>query len=394
MNSKIQFFIFINLVTLGTPAPENVTYGYGELFDPNNCCLNPAITKEIQNYAPIVKKIINSVTKGKYRNTTYERLAEFVDTFGGRFIGSATLEESIDYLLNKSNEFGFKNVRAQNAKYLNWIRGEESAEMVEPRRQKLNMISVSRSNGTEGKEIKGEVVLFESLDEYFNFNQSLKGKVVVFNLKHKNLLYEAEVLGREFLDSQNSGAIAILTKSVASVSLNVPRASQIAVFTHVPCVFLTVDDANMLNRIYRRKQKIVISLKLDARQGEEITSRNVIADFEGTELKDKIVIISGHIDSYDVGVGAVDDGAGLYLAWNSMVILKGLGLIPKRTLRFIGWTVEEYGLIGAKQYLQDYANETENINVAMESDIGVFTPLGLDFGGTRKGACVMHEIVQ
>ena len=117
---------------------------------------------------------------------------------------------------------------------------------------------------------------------------------------------------------------------------------------------------------------------------------------QGTTFKDKsVVVVSGHLDSWDVGVGAMDDGGGAMISWKAVEFLKAMNLRPKRTIRAILWTAEEQGLVGAQNYLEAHKNnEKDEFNFFMESDIGTFEPRGLDFSGNSDGACIVREVVK
>ncbi|XP_045488196.1 carboxypeptidase Q-like [Pieris rapae] len=123
-------------------------------------------------------------------------------------------------------------------------------------------------------------------------------------------------------------------------------------------------------------------------------SRNTLIDLKGTKNPEKLVIVSGHIDSWDVGLGAMDDGGGLFVSWAAPIILKRLNLRPKRTVRAIFWTAEELGFIGASAYAEKHKNESHNINFIMESDEGTFAPRGLAVAGTQEARCIIAEILK
>lgn len=137
-----------------------------------------------------------------------------------------------------------------------------------------------------------------------------------------------------------------------------------------------------------------ILLTMNAINYPETTSRNTIAELDGYELPQEVVVVSGHLDSWDVGQGAMDDGGGVTISWNAAVVLKKLGLRPRRTLRVILWTGEEQGLIGGQDYYDKHVDEKENFQLLMESDIGTFSPLGIAFSGNEEATCIMQEIMQ
>lgn len=153
-----------------------------------------------------------------------------------------------------------------------------------------------------------------------------------------------------------------------------------------------------------------------ARQLPTAISRNIVSEIMGSEKPQEIVLVSGHIDSWDVGQGAMDDGGGAFISWTSLYVLKELNLIPKRTIRYLKitkisfylnnysispifsrsvlWTAEEEGYWGARSYLKNHLNEIKNFTVVMESDEGTFTPTGLEFYGSEKAACILEEILK
>ena len=123
-------------------------------------------------------------------------------------------------------------------------------------------------------------------------------------------------------------------------------------------------------------------------------SRNAIGEIEGKEKPEEVVVVSGHIDSWDVGQGALDDGGGMFISAQALSLLRFLDLKPRRTLRAILWTAEEFGLIGVQRYVNDHRNELEKFKAVFESDIGTFKPLGLDFAGTVEAGCIVQEVLK
>ncbi|KAG8301150.1 hypothetical protein J6590_059555 [Homalodisca vitripennis] len=137
-----------------------------------------------------------------------------------------------------------------------------------------------------------------------------------------------------------------------------------------------------------------ISLYMEAQTLANTTSRNTVAELQGTTHPEKVVVVSGHLDSWDVGQGAMDDGGGAFISWGALALLKSLGLKPRRTIRAVLWTAEEVGLIGAEAYKIAHANETDNFIAMMESDEGTFTPFGLEYMGSDEGGCIIKEILK
>lgn len=259
------------------------------------------------------------------------------------------------------------------------------------------MLGLGGSIGTTLDGITAEVIVVNSFEELDRVNVSVKGKIVVYNEDY--ISYGVTVKYRDYgaVNAAKYGAVASLIRSVTPFSMNTPHTGWQDYdddVKKIPTACITAEDAHFLRRVQDRGEKIVIRLYMEAKTLSDVISRNTIAEIQGSERPKKFVVVSGHIDSWDVGEGAMDDGAGFMLSWNSLVILKQLNLIPKRTLRAILWTAEEEGLLGAAEYVKSHEDDIENLNFAMESDDGTFEPIGLDFFGSDTAACIMQEILK
>jgi len=160
----------------------------------------------------------------------------------------------------------------------------------------------------------------------------------------------------------------------------------------IPHVALTIEDAETLQRMADRGERIVVRLTLGAQQFPDSPSRNVVAELRGSESPEEVVILGGHIDSWDVGQGAMDDGGGCVAAWEVVNLLKRLGLRPRRTVRVVMWTNEENGLRGGREYRDAHRSEIDGIVLAIESDAGVFKPSGFGFGGSDSAYAIVAEV--
>ena len=148
----------------------------------------------------------------------------------------------------------------------------------------------------------------------------------------------------------------------------------------------------MMQRMQDRGQKIVVRLNMDDVTLPDALSRNVIAEIVGSEFPEEVVVFGGHIDSWDVGVGAMDDGGGVVAAWEALRLMKDLGLRPRRTIRMVAWTNEENGSRGANAYRDAYMDQIKNHVLGIESDGGVFKPSGFGFSGTDEAFDLLTEI--
>jgi carboxypeptidase Q len=174
------------------------------------------------------------------------------------------------------------------------------------------------------------------------------------------------------------GAVASLTRSVAPFSINSPHTggqNYGGGVIQIPAACITIEDAEMFQRMQDRGQKIVVKLYMEAQN-----------------YPNETVIVSGHLDSWDVGTGAMDDGGGAAISWSVLSLIKMLNLKPKRTIRLVMWSCEEFGGIGGQQYYQQHSDQLNSMNLVMESDLGVFHPDGIQFTGTDPARQIMQGV--
>ncbi|XP_050423857.1 carboxypeptidase Q-like isoform X2 [Adelges cooleyi] len=363
----------------------------------DNCDLSEDLRKEIAGYRPIVKQVLAYVLDGPHRGRTWAELAEFTDTFGSRLVGTKNLENSIDYMLDKLKAAHLDNVHGEEMTFEAWQRGDESAWLISPRSKKLGMLGLGTSVGTPPNGINAEVVVVNSFDDLHNKSSIIEGKIVVYNQPYVSYGITAQYRSLGASIAAKYGAIAVLIRSITPFSLYTPHTGHQQYsegIKKIPAACITIEDAEMLQRMYDRGNKIEILLKMNPKFFPNATSRNTVAEIKGTTKPERVLVVSGHLDSWDVGEGAMDDGGGAFVSWNSLVVLKELGLKPKRTIRCILWTAEEMGYLGANAYLEQHANELDNFDLVMESDDGTFTPYGLEFHGSDKSACIMKEVAK
>jgi carboxypeptidase Q len=160
----------------------------------------------------------------------------------------------------------------------------------------------------------------------------------------------------------------------------------------IPHAAITVEDATMIHRTVNRGERVVVHLEMGATTGPDVESRNVIAELRGTEFPAEVVVMGGHTDSWDVGTGAMDDAGGVVAAWEAIRIMKALGLRPRRTIRVVGWTNEENGLRGGAEYRNAHTDEIDDHILAIESDGGVFDPIGFGFTGSDDAFAIIQAV--
>ncbi|XP_073186611.1 carboxypeptidase Q isoform X3 [Lepidochelys kempii] len=313
------------------------------------------IKREIAGYSDIAKAIINLAVNGNAQNRSYERLANFVDTIGPRLSGSKNLEMAIKYMFRVLQEDGLENVHLEPVKVPHWERGEESAMMLAPRNHSIAILGLGSSVATPPEGITAEVLVVTSFDELHKRSQDAKGKIVVYNQPFVS--YEETVKYRLLgaVEAGKVGAVASLIRSIASFSINSPHTGwqwYQSDVPKIPTACISVEDAEMMARMSSRGTRIVVTLKMGAKTYTDIVSFNTVAEIVGSKYPEQVVVVSGHLDSWDVGQGAMDDGGGAFISWEALSLIKDLGLRPKRTLRLVLWTAEEPGGVGAEQYYQ------------------------------------------
>ncbi|XP_054923259.2 carboxypeptidase Q-like isoform X1 [Dermacentor andersoni] len=356
------------------------------------------IVNEVREYAPVIHSIINEVVRGSERNKTYEELAFFVDTYRTRFTGTATLERSINYMVKLLKRRRLDNVHTEPVRVPRWVRGSEEAWMMSPQLKKLPVLGLGYSAATPRRGITAPVLVVDSFEELRKNRQKVVGKILVFNQKFVSYSASARYRKQGPAEAAKAGAVAVLVRSVTPFSIASPHTGSTE-FTEksnrVPAASITVEDAELLKRLQNRGITPVVKLIMRNKDLPPVISRNTVADITGREKPREVVIVSGHIDSWDVGQGAMDDGGGAFISWRAVDVLHQLGLRPRRTVRSILWTAEEMGLIGAAQYFKDHGDEKkERVNIAMESDMGTFRPMGLGFSGhSERAKCVIAEVL-
>ncbi len=343
------------------------------------------------NSMAVAEKLISSATNSDF---AFKRLALLCDKFGHRFSGSTNLEAAIDWTLAEMKRDGLENVHGEEVMVPHWVRGNESVELIEPRPQKLKMLGLGGSIGTPPEGISAELFVVSSFADLTNHAAEARGKIVLFNEPftqyHKTVL----IRSRGAIEAARVGAVASLIRSVTPHSLDTPHTGRMIYsdsISKIPHAAITVENAEMLQRMQDRGEKIVVRLKMEAKTLPDAKSRNVIAELRGREKPDEIILISGHIDSWDVGQGAMDDGGGCLVAWESIRLMNELGLRPRRTIRVVLWTNEENGIAGAKAYRDFHKEELAKHVLAIECDDGVFKPRGFSFNGSEAANKMMRE---
>ncbi|WP_106391234.1 M28 family peptidase [Enhygromyxa salina] len=323
----------------------------------------------------------------------WDRLAYVADTYGHRLSGSEALEQTIDWAVETMAADGLSNARREKVMVPHWVRGEESAEILGPTKRPLPVLGLGMTVGTPRRGITAEVVVVANLDELEQRAAELDGKIVVINQpmpaydvdKH-DAHYGSTVQIRSHGASNAAahGAKAVLVRSVTASSLRTLHTGALNYDDDkpkIPAAAITPEDAEWFARTAARGETIKVRLTLGAKHLPDAVSANAIAELPGRELPEEIVVIGGHIDSWDVGDGSTDDGSGCLMAMEAALMLRELDLIPRRTIRVVLFTNEENGLRGGLAYKEAHGDE---LHVAgIEADAGAGAPWGFGIGASE-----------
>jgi carboxypeptidase Q len=325
----------------------------------------------------------------------YIRLGRLVDTFGHRLSGSPSLEAAIDWILAEMSNDGLENIRGEPVMVPRWVRGPESAVMIQPRTAPLRMLGLGGSVATPKNGITAPVLVVSSFDELAQRAAEAKGKIVLFDAPFSDYVASRRIRTDGPSAAARAGALACLIRSVASASIRSPHTGVLrydSTAARIPAAALSVEDAMMLHRFQNRGERVIVTLRMSAGTLPDTPSRNVVAEVRGRDRPAEVVVLGGHIDSWDVGQGAMDDGGGSVAAWEAVRLLHRLGLRPRRTVRVVLWTNEENGGAGGIAYRDAHASELAGHVLAMESDNGAFNPKGYIFAGSDAAANVVKDV--
>ncbi len=261
----------------------------------------------------ISDRLIELVTQGAFRGVTYSRLAALCDTFGSRLCGNESLTKAVDWVENAMKMEGLDNVHVEPVTIPHWVRGEERAQLLQPRNAKLSMLGLGTSIGTGPNGIRGPVLVVRTFDELDAKCNEARNKIVVFNPQCDWVAQPTGCYGviLPYLwngppHAAKCGAIASLCRSAASQSIDSPATGLVDYdpsYPKIPAGTLSVEHTNMLDRFQQRNQSMEIFLYMESQTLPDVIGYNLVAEIKGSTLPNEIVLVSGHFDSWDVGQG-------------------------------------------------------------------------------------------
>jgi carboxypeptidase Q len=325
----------------------------------------------------------------------WQRLSVLTDSIGNRVSGSPALDRAIQWAVVEMKKDGLENVHTEKVMVPRWIRGSESAEIIEPARHPMVILGLGDSVATPADGVQAEVLTVRTFEELDIKAAQARGKIVFFNAAFTN--YGETVRFRSAGPSRAArlGAVGVLVRSIGPDGLRTPHTGALSYASDapkIPAAAVTSEDADRLQRMSDRGNTVIVRLKMEAHFGPDAESANVVGEIRGREKPDEVVVVSGHLDSWDVGAGATDDGGGCVVTWEALRIMKKLNLRPRRTVRVVLWTNEENGGRGGLAYRDQHRAELTKHVLMIESDGGVFRPLGFGFSGNEAGRETVRAI--
>lgn len=343
----------------------------------------------------------------------YNELQHLTDNIGPRLSGSPQAQKAVDYVAGEMRSLG-ADVTLEKVTVPHWVRGMETAELTawpgqaSGTTQKIVLTALGGSTATPPEGITTEVVVVDDWKQLHALPAgAVKGKILLFNhpfdkdlaaTGHGLEAYGNGVVYRAAgpIAAAAVGAVAVLVRSVGGADYRLPHTgmTQYAPDTaKIPAAAVAAEDAEML-KVLSSQGPVTMHLTLTPQTLPNAPSYNVIADWKGTEHPEQLVVVSGHLDSWDLGTGAIDDGAGVVVSMQAINLMKELGIHPRRTVRVIAWMSEEEGSEGAAAYMAEHAADMGNHVGAIESDLGADHPTGIYYAGKPQLGQWLRPVAQ
>jgi carboxypeptidase Q len=367
-----------------------------------------ASATEQQNFPPLLLQQLSAIKATALNDDyAYRQLAHLTENIGPRPTGSVQARAAAEYVAGELRKLGL-DVRLEPVTVPHWVRGAETAALVEypamvpGTTQKIVLTALGGSSSTPADGLTADVVVVNTFDELTALgHDKVAGKIVLFNEifdKQKAAAGQAFSAYGEAVRYRGAGpkaavdlgAAAALVRSVGSADYRLPHTG-FSFPAGIPSGAVTAEDADLIAHL-ASQGKVRMHLTLTPQKLPDETSYNVIGDLKGSEHPEQVVVVSGHLDSWDLGTGAIDDGAGVVVAMETAEILQRLHLRPARTLRVIAWMDEETGGSGSQAYTKEFSGDFSHYNAAIESDSGAAHPLGFEIKSTAAAAEMLRPV--
>ncbi|NVJ60264.1 MAG: M20/M25/M40 family metallo-hydrolase [Gammaproteobacteria bacterium] len=330
----------------------------------------------------------------------YSILESLTTEVGPRMAGTPGDERGVIWAEKKFKELGFDKVYKEPVTFDRWTRGIEQAEIISPFPQNIMITALGNSIGTGEEGIRAPIVHFETFDDLTKAEAGdVKGKIVFISYKMGKTRdgsdYGKAVQARSKGASVagEKGAKAIVIRSIGTDSDRLPHTGNMNYLENVPKIpaaAMSNPDADLLLNMLKRGS-VELGLKMTSSPGKPYTSYNVIGEIKGSEKPEEVIVIGGHLDSWDLGTGAVDDGAGVAITMAAAKLIAE-GKRPKRTIRVVLWAAEEIGLIGARAYAKAHKDEIKQHITGAESDFGAGPIWSFDWSSTNEEEPIVDQL--
>lgn len=347
--------------------------------------------------AELKSRLVALVAAATNSTQGFERLAYLCDAFGARPTGSTNLRAAVDWILERMRTDGLSPVQGEPVEVSRWIRGKELCELRLPQVERLPILGLGGTVPTPAGGLTAPILVVTNFQELQQRSAEAQGRIVVFNSPFTGYSDAVRYRSSGAVAAARAGAVASLIRSVTPFSLRTPHTGAMKYDDSVPAIphaALAPEDAERLARWQARGVTPILHLNLENQRDPSGKCRNLVAELKGREFPDEVVVLGGHVDSWDVGQGAQDDAGGCIAAWEAVRLIQQLGLQPRRTLRVVLWTNEESGLAGAKAYRTAHRSELSHHVAALEADSGTFQPTGFGFTGSEAAGVVIRGILE
>jgi carboxypeptidase Q len=343
-------------------------------------------------YQDVAEKIIKM---GLSEENAYGLLEELASKIGPRLTASPQAAAAVELMRQKMRDLEFNGVHLEPILVNRWVRGKEEAKIVNSESQGTRPLSICALGGSVSTlefGITAPVLEVKSFEELRSLGDKAKGKIIFFNRPMDRSFVEtfrayggaAEQRSQGAVEAAKQGAVAVLVRSMTLRVDDYPHTGLMHYdpqVPRIPAAAVSTQGANLLSQLLQKEPSLRVNLKLTCQNLSPVSSANVVGQITGTEFPDEIILLGGHLDSWDLGAGAHDDGAGCVQAVEALRLIKGLGLNPKRTIRAVLFMDEEFGGTGGRFYAKAPERKGEKHLAAFESDRGGFLPLWLGVSG-------------
>ncbi len=333
----------------------------------------------------------------------WQLVSSLTTEVGPRSAGSDGDRRGVEWALAAMKRLGFENVRSEPVTVPHWVRGEETGEILAPYRQKVLLTALGGSVGTPEEGVTGEVVAFPTLEALQAAPaEQVRGRIVYLDRRMERTQDErgyAEAVGIRGsgpVEAGRKGALAVIIRSVATGTHRFPHTggTRYGDGPKVPAAALAVPDADVLAAQVASGQPVRFHLRLTSRVLADAPSANVIGEVRGATRPDEIVLLGAHLDSWDLGTGAIDDGAGCAIVMAAAKLIASLPRRPARTIRVVLFANEEFGLSGARAYAVEHADELSRHVLAVEADLGAGRVWGMRALAAPTGRTFLREVAR